>query len=124
MENRGMVRRLVDDWASGTNRFDRPGELFLGAWFDGRLAGVGGLNRDPYADDDRTGRVRHVFVLPDARRFGVGTALLREIVARAPQTFRVLRLRTFTPEGAAFYAALGFAETGQPEASHRMEWPA
>ncbi|HEY6817078.1 MAG TPA: GNAT family N-acetyltransferase [Croceibacterium sp.] len=123
-ERHGMMRRLVDDWSSGANRFERPGEVFLGTWLDGRLVGVGGLNRDPYADDDLTGRVRHVFVLPGARRSGVGTALLREIIARAPQTFRVLRLRTFTPDAAAFYAALGFAETSEPEASHRMEWPA
>ena len=123
-EGHGMIRRLVDDWASGANRFDRPGEVLLGAWLNGRLVGVGGLNRDPYADDDLTGRVRHVFVLPDARRAGVGAALLREIVARAPQAFRVLRLRTVTPDAAAFYAALGFTETSEPEASHRMEWPA
>ncbi len=26
-----FVRRLVDEWASGANRFDRPGEVLFGA---------------------------------------------------------------------------------------------
>ena len=115
-----MMRRLVDDWSSGANRFDRPGEFLLGAYLGERLAGVGGLNRDPYVFDDLTGRVRHVFVMPDARRSGVGTALLLHIIARAPEPFRVLRLRTFSADGAAFYAALGFVETSEADASHRM----
>jgi GNAT superfamily N-acetyltransferase len=122
-EKRGMMQRLVDDWGSGANRFEHPGEFFLGAYVEGRLVGVGGLNRDPYVRDGQTGRVRHVYVLPEARRSGVGRALLRQIVAQAPRAFRVLRLRTFTAEGAAFYAALGFTETREPDASHRMEWP-
>ena len=119
-EGFAFVHRLVEEWRTGANRFDRPGEILLGAWLGGRLAGVGGLNRDPYASDDLTGRVRHVYVLPDARRSGVGTALLHHIIAQAPASFRVLRLRTSPTEGAAFYIMLGFAETGEPDATHRM----
>ena len=39
-----MVRRLVHEWETGTNRFDKPGEALFGAWLDGRLVGVCGLN--------------------------------------------------------------------------------
>lgn len=37
-----IARRLVDEWADRTNRFDRPGEALFGAWAGGRLVGVCG----------------------------------------------------------------------------------
>jgi hypothetical protein len=46
-----FVRRLVDEWVAGTNRFDRPGEVLLAACVDKALVGVCGLNADPYAGD-------------------------------------------------------------------------
>src|SRR5262249_51280807 len=55
-----LVRRLTEEWASGVNRFDRPGEILFGAFIDGRLVGVCGLNVDPYAGNERVGRVRHL----------------------------------------------------------------
>ena len=67
-----IVRRLVDEWGSGANRFDRPGEALFGARGAGRLLGVCGLNVDPYAGDDRVGRVRHLYVQSTSRRQGVG----------------------------------------------------
>ena len=114
------MHRLVDEWRTGTNRFDQPGEILLGAFTDGRLLGIGGLNRDPYASDARTGRVRHVYVVPQARRSGVGQVLVERIVAEAFRSFERVRLRTMTAEGAAFYAALGFVETDEPDATHRL----
>lgn len=115
-----FVRRLVDDWKTSANRFDRAGEVFLGAFLDGNLAGIGGLNRDPYAADGGTGRLRHVYVSPDARRSGVGRRLVLRLIAHGRDTFQALRLRTMTPEGAAFYAALGFGESDESDATHRM----
>jgi len=41
-----LVRRLIEEWVSGANRFDRPGEMLVGAWLDGRVVGVCGLNVD------------------------------------------------------------------------------
>src|SRR5207249_6785208 len=70
-----LVRRLADEWATGANRFDRPGEILFGAFIDGRLVGVGGLNIDPYAGDERVGRLRHLYVLSAFRRMGVGRQL-------------------------------------------------
>jgi len=43
-----LVRRLADEWASGENRFDRPGEALFAAWVDGHLFGTCGLYVDPY----------------------------------------------------------------------------
>src|SRR5262245_24926432 len=71
-----FVRRLADEWASGTNRFDRPGEVLFVAWADGRLIGACGLNVDPYTQAPGVGRVRHLYVLTDYRRSGVGRRLV------------------------------------------------
>jgi GNAT superfamily N-acetyltransferase len=89
-----FLRRLADEWASGANRFDRPGEVLFGARIRGELVAVGGLNVDPYATAPRVGRVRHVYVLSAYRRLGVGRQLVAEIVAEARGRFDSLRLST------------------------------
>src|SRR5437762_6892154 len=95
-----LVRRLVDEWADGSNRFDRPGEALFGAWVDGRLVGVCGLNVDPYAGDARVGRVRHLYVLDASRRGGVARALMAEVLGAAGGRFGTLRLSTSNPAAA------------------------
>ena len=78
-----FVRRLVDEWANGANRFDRPGESLFAAWVGGRLVGVCGLNVDPYARDERIGRVRHLYVLSAFRRLGVARQARRRSLGRS-----------------------------------------
>src|SRR5262245_15429634 len=104
----GFVRRLADEWASGTNRFARPGEALFGARVGGELVGVCGLNVDPYATLDRDGRVRHLYVRVSHRRLGVGGRLVEAIVDAARGRFDRLRLRTSNPEAARLYERLGF----------------
>jgi len=120
-----FVRRLVDEWVAGVNRFERPGETFFGAWVKGRLVGVCGLNVDPYGDDERLGRVRHLYVLSAFRRLGVGRLLVTEVVARARGSFETLRLRTTNPAAARLYEALGFRPAGGSvgDATHVMTLP-
>jgi len=114
-----MVRRLVEDWESGANRFDRPGEVLLGAWINGHLAGVCGLNVDPYAGNERTGRVRHLYVLDAFRRRGVGRQLVLQVIEAAHARFDDLRLRTNEPAAARLYEALGFRPCpGSGDATH------
>ena len=103
-----FVRRLVEEWASGANRFDRPGEALFGAWVDGRLVGVCGLNADPYTSEARVGRVRHLYVLSSFRRRGVGRRLIAEVIRVARGPFDTLRLRTENSSAAQLYEALGF----------------
>ena len=103
-----IVRRLVDEWADRTNRFDRPGEALFGAWVTGQLVGVCGLNVDPYAGDARVGRVRHLYVLTSQRGRGVGRQLVARVIARASDRFESLRLRTNNEAAARLYEALGF----------------
>jgi hypothetical protein len=53
-----FVRRLTDEWVSGANRFDQPGEGLFAAMVDGHVVGLCGLNVDPYTAEGRVGRVR------------------------------------------------------------------
>lgn len=118
-EGHNLVKRLVDEWDDGSNRFDRPGEIALQARLGGKLVGIGGLNRDPYLDDPAVGRIRHLYVSPGARRQGVGRSLVVALVDVARTTFRRVRLRTSQPEASLLYLALGFEETGdEPDATH------
>jgi len=115
-----FVRRLRDEWASGSNRFDMPGERLMVAHSGDRLVGVGGLNRDSYAQAVGIGRLRHLYVARDARRQGVGALLVRSILAGAEAHFTLIRLRTDSAEAAAFYNRLGFQPTDEEGATHIM----
>jgi ribosomal protein S18 acetylase RimI-like enzyme len=117
-----LVRRLVDEWTSGANRFERPGEAFFAAETEGKVVGVCGLNLDCYTTEPRTGRVRHLYVLMNYRRQGIGRRLVDEVIAAACGNFDRLRLRTDSVQASAFYAHLGFQPTlGDPNCTHAFE---
>lgn len=60
-----FIARLADEWRSGANRSDRPGEAFRGAFRDGALVAVGGLNAASYLPGaSGTARLRQVYVRP------------------------------------------------------------
>jgi GNAT superfamily N-acetyltransferase len=117
-----FVRRLTAEWASGINRFDRPGEALFAARVDGHLVGVCGLNVDPYTAEERVGRVRHLFVMEAQRRHGIGRRLVAEVIAAGRGSFDRLRLRTTNPEAARLYEALGFAPSGgEGDCTHALD---
>jgi GNAT superfamily N-acetyltransferase len=117
-----FVRRLAEEWSSGRNRFDRPGEALFGAGLDGRLVGVCGLNVDPYAGDPRVGRLRHLYVLAAHRRLGVGGQLVGAVVGAAHGPFASLRLSTSNPAAARLYESWGFRrQAGDAHCTHVME---
>ncbi len=89
-----FVDRLIFEWQSGRNRFLQRAEVFLGAFRAAELVAVGGLNRDPYADQDGIGRLRHLYVRRSARHTGAGSALVRQLLTKAEDAFHLVRLRT------------------------------
>jgi GNAT superfamily N-acetyltransferase len=115
-----FVARLANDWVSGSNRFDQPGEYLAGAIREGRLLGCCGLNRDPYTKDPGVGRLRHLYVMKSERNQGIGSALVRYLLEEARSAFVVVRLRTDTPEAARFYERVGFAGVREEHASHEI----
>ena len=85
------------------------------------MVGVCGLNVDPYAAEPRVGRVRHLYVLSEQRRLGVGRRLVSEVIEVARGRFDRLRLRTEAPGAAQLYQALGFRPSvGTDDCTHIM----
>jgi GNAT superfamily N-acetyltransferase len=103
-----FLDRLVAEYASGTNRFDKPGEAMFGVYHGQKLIAVGGLNQDPYLADSDIGRVRHVYVLSAWRNQGIAKRLVQSMINEAKGYFRLLTLRTFSAEADGFYCAIGF----------------
>jgi GNAT superfamily N-acetyltransferase len=117
-----FLRRLIDEWESGVNRFARHGEALFAAEIDDRLVGMCGLNVDPYLDNPRIGRLRNVYVLAEHRRHGIGRRLVEGAVAAAGGHFDRLRLRAEEPGPAKLYESLGFLPChGVPNCTHIMD---
>lgn len=106
-----FVRRLVEEWNSGANRFDRPGEALFVARVGDDVVGVCGLNVDPFAGDPKIGRVRHLYVLVPHRRSGIGEQLVVDVLEAARGRFERLHLRTTNVTAARLYERLGFRRT-------------
>ena len=115
-----FLERLRDEWKSGSNRFDRPGELLLGAFADEELIAVGGLNRDPFLHDPSIGRLRRIFVCTAWRGQGVGAKLVELLISQAHSHFRQVRLRAATPASARIYERLGFRRVENDTATHLL----
>jgi GNAT superfamily N-acetyltransferase len=118
-----FVRRLVEEWEAGINRFDRPGEALWAATNGGLIVGVCGLNADPYTSEGRVGRVRRLYVLAAERGRGIGRSLVERVVAAAWNSFDRLRLRTLNPDAARFYERLGFAPCAEGDTTHVLYRP-
>lgn len=120
LEGYWMLVRLADGWAGGCNKFLKRGEALFGAWHGRELAGVCGLNIDPYFEGRDHGRVRHLFVSARHRRSGIGRMLVETVIDRARQHFAVLNTRA-PQEAFGFYERLGFQPVvGEEFVTHRM----
>ncbi len=111
-----FMARLSQEYYSGANRFDKTGEALFVISLNGRVIGIGGLNRDPYLDDPNVGRLRHLYVASSGRRQGIGRLLVSQITREASQSYQLLTLRTDPPTANKFYQTLGFKT--QPNWEH------
>ena len=117
-----FLRRVADEWESGANRFDRPGEALLAAMIDGRCLGICGLSVDPYLGDVGIGRIRNVYVLPEFRGHGIGRRLVEAAVLAARGRFDRLRLRADDPLPTRLYESLGFQpRSGISDCTHILD---
>jgi GNAT superfamily N-acetyltransferase len=117
-EGLGIVERTYVEWVDGTNRFDGHGEVFVVAKSSGQIVGMCGLNVDPFVADPSVGRLRHLYVAPEHRRRGIGRRLVGACLELARDRFTRVRLRTFDPDAARFYASLGFTPLAEDSATH------
>ena len=90
------------------------GNLVIGGWTGHTLAGVAGLHFPPSAKLCHKATVWGMYVRPDARGSGLGTALLQRVIAEARDRVEELRLVVVATNTAArrLYRAAGFTEYG------------
>lgn len=115
-----FLQRTIDDWYSGANKFDRPGEKLWGLLMREEMIGIGGLNIDPSTLTPKVGRVRHLYVREAQRRSGCATLIMHKILDQASHHFTELRLFTDNAAASALYEKLGFKRSGEDKASHFM----
>lgn len=99
-----FLKRLVNDYNSGRNRFDKIGEK-LYAVYDGsgRIIGICGLNQDPYSQDPYVVRLRRLYISKSYRRLGIARQFIEEAIQEAKKHYSVLVLTTVNPEADLFY---------------------
>ncbi len=115
-----FLERLVKDYKNGTNNFNKPGESLFGAFNkEGVVIAIGGLNIDPFSNEQIIGRLRRFYVSKDYRRSGIGRLLLENIICDAKTNYKVLVLHTDTEQADKFYTSLGFLkENRYPKSTH------
>ncbi|WP_412103358.1 GNAT family N-acetyltransferase [Rossellomorea aquimaris] len=83
-----FIERLVDDYESAVNTFSLPGECLFGIFHEeDKLVAIGGLNTDPYSEEDNVGRLRRFYVSREFRRSGLGRLLVRRILKEAEKHY-------------------------------------
>ncbi|KVD89689.1 GCN5 family acetyltransferase [Burkholderia sp. ABCPW 14] len=90
------------------------GAIVFGAYVDGRIAGMAGFKRLAGAKARHKGFLWGMYVAPDARRHGVGAALLDAVLAAAAEAVEQVTLAVVDGNGAAraFYERHGFVVYG------------
>lgn len=110
-EGYDFIQRLWDEYEAGLTTFSEPGAILLGMTRQNVLIAIGGVHPDPYLKAPHIGRIRHVYVVPSARRLGLGAQLVRGLISQSSGQFSLYTLRTLTDHGHAFYTELGFTTT-------------
>ena len=119
-----FLDRLVEHWESGRHGFGHPGEKLIGGYDGTTLVALGCLTQDPHTDDQRAGRIRHFYVLPNYRRHGVGREIITDLISDAGPHFDVVRLTAEKEGPAKFLETLGFVPSEADESTHEIRFDA
>ena len=115
-EGHRHIERLVEDWASGSMRFDRAGELLLAAYLGDALIGIGGVTVDPGAPGLL--RMRRFYVSSLYRWHGVGRQLATALIERASSTSPLVTVNAGISGAEHFWEALGFVSDARDGRTH------
>ncbi|RSL33091.1 GNAT family N-acetyltransferase [Salibacterium salarium] len=106
------LTKVEREYAIGETLELNRGEALFGAYhMDGNLLAIGGLSKDPYSNDEETGRIRRLYVSPSYRQKGMGSQLLGKIMEYAAYHYEWLVVMADTPRASQFYFSQGFLET-------------
>ncbi|MGE6541375.1 GNAT family N-acetyltransferase [Bacillus luti] len=100
--------KLISEYENKINTFNKTRECLYGIFQGEKLIGIGGLNEDPYTENNKIGRLRRFYISKDYRRIGIGNLLLNRLLSHAEKYFQIVVLHTDTKQGDAFYTANGF----------------
>ncbi|MFD5259927.1 GNAT family N-acetyltransferase [Bacillus wiedmannii] len=120
-EGFNFLIKLKSDYENKINTFNKTGECLYGIFQVERLIGIGGLNEDPFTENNKIGRVRRFYIAKEYRRKGLGGLLLVRILNDAKKYFNIVVLHTDTEQGDKFYTSSGFVKgTKYVGASHYL----
>lgn len=114
-------------WAEARLRDDafRPHDFFLGAFADGALAGIVGLQGRYRPKERHNATVVGMFVAPELAGRGLGRALMNELLARSRALADLSQLDLTVTEGnhaaQALYAGCGFTVFGRQPNAIRLD---
>lgn len=124
-EGYDFVETLVEEWASGENRFEKKGEVLMACFEEHprkqpQLVAVGGVTIDPFLQSPEIGRIRRVYVRAAWRNQGIGALLVKTLIAASAKNFRAVRLRAENCDAARLYERLGFSPIENKSATHLL----
>ncbi|HFK1514331.1 TPA: GNAT family N-acetyltransferase [Bacillus cereus] len=105
-----FLKKLINEYENELNTFNKSGECLYGIFQGEKLIGIGGLNADPYTENNKIGRLRRFYIAKDYRRIGLGKLLLNKLLSHAEKYFKVVVLHTDTKQGDVFYTVNGFVK--------------
>lgn len=82
--------KLINEYENKINVFNKTGECLYGIFQGEKLIGIGGLNEDPYTENNKIGRVRRFYIAKEYRRKGLGRLLLVRILSDAKKYFNIV----------------------------------
>ena len=114
-EGHPFIERMLRERRDETFREDGEA-LFVVLSLSGHVVACGGYMKQAGTND--VGRIRHVYVLPEARFQSVGTRLLEKIISEALLSYSELWL--YTADAGTFYERFGFEPHTANKVTHRL----
>ncbi|MFC1933165.1 GNAT family N-acetyltransferase [Chloroflexota bacterium] len=105
-EGYNMINRLIADYHSGRNKFNKKGEKLIGFLLDNEIIAVCGLNIE--STNDKLGRIRKLYVLKNYQHRGIGTELVKYLVNHAKPYFEGVVVNIGNLPVDNFYKSIGF----------------
>ena len=113
-----MLNRLVTDFDSGENRFDKEGEKLISNIPDDMVVALCGMNIESTNND--YGRVRRLYVLPAYRHQGIGTEIINHLITFAGKYFKGVVVNIGDLPVGNFYESIGFTLVNNPSFTHLL----
>ena len=107
-ENYKLIFKLISDYKSGINRFDKNGEILVCYKENNKILGICGLNIEPQSELINTARIRRLYILPKFRKKQIGKKLVHYLLEYAKNYFNKVTTNIGDLNISNFYISCGF----------------